>query len=81
MPEHTAADREDAPAPELPATLDVPGKAADFLRTAELEPAERAALDRGPHPSRGASVLSANGRIAVPARAGHVRASVAASAA
>lgn len=28
-------------------TLDMPGKVADFLRAAELEPAERAALDHG----------------------------------
>jgi hypothetical protein len=47
MPEHTAADHEDTPAPELQVALDLPGKVADFLRTAELEPAERAALDQG----------------------------------
>ncbi|MGW2461819.1 resolvase [Streptomyces sp. NPDC001761] len=47
MPEHTTASHEDAPAPELPVTLDMPGKVADFLRTTELEPAERAALDHG----------------------------------
>lgn len=35
------------PAPEPPVTLDVPGKAPDFLRTTELKPAERAALDPG----------------------------------
>ncbi|MGK3107321.1 recombinase family protein [Streptomyces sp. WAC05858] len=35
------------PAPELPVTLDMPGKVADFLRTAELGPAERAVLDQG----------------------------------
>jgi len=35
------------PAPELPVVLDVPGKVADFLRSADLEPAERAALDQG----------------------------------
>ncbi|RII06868.1 hypothetical protein DSC45_35205 [Streptomyces sp. YIM 130001] len=46
LPEHTATE-EDAPAPELPVTLDVPGKFADYLRTSELEPAERAALDQG----------------------------------
>jgi transposase-like protein len=46
LPEHTAS-HEDTPAPELPVTLDMPGKVADFLRTAELEPAERDALDRG----------------------------------
>ncbi|QES46816.1 hypothetical protein DEJ50_02030 [Streptomyces venezuelae] len=38
------ATAEDAPAPESPGTLDMPGKVADFLRTAELEPAERAAI-------------------------------------
>ncbi|MGW4343681.1 recombinase family protein [Streptomyces sp. NPDC004690] len=52
MPEHTAIE-EDAPAPELPVTLDMPGKVADFLRTAELEPAERAALDQGVTVRRG----------------------------
>ncbi|MFF1650977.1 recombinase family protein [Streptomyces sp. NPDC058240] len=46
LPDHTATT-EDAPTPELPVTLDMPGKIADFLRTAELEPAERAALDQG----------------------------------
>ncbi|MFD7501008.1 hypothetical protein [Streptomyces sp. NPDC059850] len=46
MPEHTA-DRQDTPAPETAVTLDMPGKVADFLRTTELEPAERAALDQG----------------------------------
>ncbi|MBT2459579.1 hypothetical protein [Streptomyces sp. ISL-86] len=30
-----------APTPELPVTLDMPGKGADFLRTAELDDAER----------------------------------------
>ncbi|WP_435225690.1 hypothetical protein [Streptomyces sp. Tue6028] len=34
-------------APELPVTLDLPVKAADFLPTSELEPAERVALDQG----------------------------------
>ncbi|MCX4734429.1 recombinase family protein [Streptomyces sp. NBC_01363] len=46
LPDHTAIE-EDAPAPELPVTLDMPGKVADFLRAADLEPAERAALDQG----------------------------------
>ncbi|MFC1414876.1 hypothetical protein ACEZCY_37695 [Streptacidiphilus sp. N1-12] len=58
LPDHTAIE-EDAPAPELPVTLDMPGKVADFLRTAELEPAERAALEHGtsagPLTSRAAS--------------------------
>jgi hypothetical protein len=43
MPEHTTASREDAPAPELPVTLDMPGKVADFLRTTEMGGAELAA--------------------------------------
>ncbi|MFE9538170.1 resolvase [Streptomyces sp. NPDC006691] len=46
LPEHTAADP-GAPALELPVVLDVPGKVADFLRAAELDDVERAALDRG----------------------------------
>ncbi|WP_326770672.1 recombinase family protein (plasmid) [Streptomyces sp. NBC_01591] len=46
MPEH-AAGHEDTPALELPVTLDMPGKVADFLRAAELDDAERAALDHG----------------------------------
>lgn len=45
LPEHTVA-APDAPAPKLPVVLDMPGKAADFLRSSELEPAERAALDQ-----------------------------------
>jgi DNA invertase Pin-like site-specific DNA recombinase len=53
MPEHTAADNEDAPAPQLPVTLDMPGKIADFLRAAELEPNERSALDHGVTVRRG----------------------------
>jgi DNA invertase Pin-like site-specific DNA recombinase len=52
LPEHTATDT-DGPAPELSVTLDMPGKVADFLRTAELEPAERAALDQGVAVRRG----------------------------
>ncbi|WP_326762528.1 hypothetical protein OG418_02275 [Streptomyces phaeochromogenes] len=46
LPDHTGVE-EDIPAPELLVTLDMPGKVADFLRTADLEPAERAALDEG----------------------------------
>ncbi|GAA2595932.1 resolvase [Streptomyces axinellae] len=53
LPEHTTADHEGTPAPELPVTLDMPGKVADFLRTTELEPAERAALDQGATVRRG----------------------------
>lgn len=45
LPDHTASE-EGAPALELPVTLDMPGKVADYLRTTELEPAERAALDQ-----------------------------------
>ncbi|MFI5571177.1 recombinase family protein [Streptomyces sp. NPDC051740] len=52
LPEYAAADQ-DAPAPELPVLLDMPGKVADFLRAAELEPAERAALDQGVTVRRG----------------------------
>ncbi|WP_458084671.1 hypothetical protein [Streptomyces malaysiensis] len=53
MPEHTAVGREDIPVPELPITLDMRGKVADFLRAAELEPAERSALDHGVAVRRG----------------------------
>jgi hypothetical protein len=53
LPDHTASTEEDTPAPELPVTLDMPGKVADYLRTAELEPAERAALDQGVSVRRG----------------------------
>ncbi|MZE81625.1 hypothetical protein [Streptomyces xinghaiensis] len=52
MPDHTAVE-ENAPAPELPVTLDMPGKVADYLRTTELEPAERVALDEGTTVRRG----------------------------
>ncbi|MEU9214481.1 recombinase family protein [Streptomyces sp. NPDC048415] len=45
LPEYAAADP-DAPAPEPPVVLDMPGKVADFLRAADLEPSERAALDQ-----------------------------------
>ncbi|MFF4757989.1 resolvase [Streptomyces sp. NPDC001292] len=53
MPDHTTIEQEDVPAPELPVTLDMPGKVADFLRTTELEPAERAALEHGVTVRRG----------------------------
>ncbi|MFI8093810.1 hypothetical protein ACIF9R_36835 [Streptomyces sp. NPDC086080] len=43
MPEYTTVGHADTSAPEPPVTLDMPGKVADFLRAAELEPAERAA--------------------------------------
>ncbi|MFF2411408.1 resolvase [Streptomyces sp. NPDC058092] len=52
MPEHTT-NHPDAPAPELAVTLDMPGKVTDFLRAAELDPAERAALDQGVTVRRG----------------------------
>ncbi|WP_433259163.1 hypothetical protein ACQPYK_23780 [Streptosporangium sp. CA-135522] len=39
LPNRTATE-EDAPAPEPAVTLDMPGKVTDFLRTAELEPAD-----------------------------------------
>ncbi|WP_328506010.1 recombinase family protein [Streptomyces sp. NBC_00391] len=53
MPDHTATEQEDVPASELPVTLDMPGKVADFLRAADLEPAERATLDQGVTVRRG----------------------------
>ncbi|MER6522819.1 resolvase [Streptomyces sp. NPDC060334] len=53
MPDHTAIEQEDIPAPELPVTLDMPGKVADFLRAAELESVERTALDQGVTVRRG----------------------------
>ncbi|MFE4416396.1 resolvase [Streptomyces sp. NPDC056821] len=53
MPEHTTASREDVPAPELPVTLDTPGKVADFLRATEMGDAELAALDHGVTVRRG----------------------------
>ncbi|MYX07312.1 recombinase family protein [Streptomyces sp. SID8375] len=52
LPDHTA-NEDDAPAPELPVTLDMPGKIAGFLRTTELEPAQQAALDQGVAVRRG----------------------------
>jgi hypothetical protein len=52
LPEYTAADP-DAPAPELPVVLDMPGKVADFLRAVELEPVERVTLDHGVTVRRG----------------------------
>ncbi|MFJ4633882.1 hypothetical protein [Streptomyces sp. NPDC088847] len=52
LPDHSAAE-DDAPAPELQITLDMPGKVADYLRANDLEPAERAALDQGATVRRG----------------------------
>jgi hypothetical protein len=52
LPEPTAVDQ-DAPAPEPPVVLDMPGKVADFLRTAELDDVERVALDQGVTVRRG----------------------------
>jgi DNA invertase Pin-like site-specific DNA recombinase len=51
-PEHAAAD-EGTPAPELPVSLDMPGKVADFLRATEMDDVERAALDHGVTVRRG----------------------------
>ncbi|MER6254655.1 recombinase family protein [Streptomyces sp. NPDC001584] len=51
LPDHTTT--EEAAAPELPVTLDMPGKVANFLRTTELELAERVALDQGVTVRRG----------------------------
>ncbi|WP_237409454.1 hypothetical protein [Streptomyces sp. M2CJ-2] len=53
LPEHTASVPENTPALELPVTLDMPGRVADFLRTAELDDVERAALDQGVTVRRG----------------------------
>ncbi|MEV4245899.1 hypothetical protein AB0J63_21100 [Streptosporangium canum] len=53
MPDHIVIGQEDVPAPELPVTLDMPGKVADFLRAANLGPAEQAALDQGVTVRRG----------------------------
>jgi hypothetical protein len=52
MPDHIAT-AEEVPAPELPVTLDMPGKVADYLRTADLDPVERAALNQGVTVRRG----------------------------
>ncbi|WP_329474173.1 resolvase [Streptomyces sp. NBC_01723] len=52
VPEHVAAN-ERTPTPELPVTLDMPGKVADFLRAIELDDVERAALDHGQAVRRG----------------------------
>ncbi|WP_239134838.1 resolvase [Streptomyces sp. SID12488] len=52
LPDHAAIE-EEAAVPELPFTLDMPCKVADFLRTTELGPAERAALDQGATVRRG----------------------------
>ncbi|MCP2314069.1 hypothetical protein [Kitasatospora paracochleata] len=52
MPEHTD-DHQDTPAKKTAVTLDMPGKVADFLRAAELEPAEQDALDQGVTVRRG----------------------------
>ncbi|WP_246212802.1 resolvase [Streptomyces abyssomicinicus] len=52
LPDRTA-DAEEVPAPELPVTLDMPGKVADSLRSTELDPVERAALNQGVTVRRG----------------------------
>jgi hypothetical protein len=51
-PDH-AVTEEDSSAPELPVTLDMPGKVADFVRAGELDGVERAALDQGVAVRRG----------------------------
>ncbi|WP_320783590.1 recombinase family protein [Streptomyces sp. CRN 30] len=48
-----AAAAPGASAPELLVTLDMPGRVADFLRAAELDDVERAALDQGVTVRRG----------------------------
>lgn len=48
LPDHTAIAQEDVP--EVPVTLDMPGKVADYLRAADLEPA---AFDQGMTVRRG----------------------------
>ncbi|MFK0132405.1 hypothetical protein ACIQRZ_18875 [Streptomyces rubiginosohelvolus] len=45
--QHGSITTGDIPAPELLGALDMPGKVADFLRTTDLEPAERTTLDQG----------------------------------
>jgi hypothetical protein len=45
LPDHAAIE-EDSPAPELPVTLHMPGKVADFLRATEL------ATSSGPRSTR-----------------------------
>ncbi|MDQ1022197.1 hypothetical protein [Streptomyces afghaniensis] len=62
MPDHNAISQDDTPAPELPVTLDMPGKVADFLRASDLEPAERAA------PAQGVPVRRGQGVPTVPAQ-------------
>ncbi|MGW2103706.1 hypothetical protein ACWCPX_39775 [Streptomyces olivaceoviridis] len=59
LPDHNAI-KEDTLAPEVPVSLDMPGKVADFLRTIELEPAERAALDQGTTVRRGRAIPCAS---------------------
>jgi transposase-like protein len=50
LPNRTAIEQEEVTVPELPVTLDTPGKVVGFLCTAELE---RAALDQGMTVRRG----------------------------
>ncbi|MGW2823096.1 resolvase [Streptomyces sp. NPDC001443] len=45
--------RGERPALELPVTLDMPGKVADYPRATELDEAERTALDQGVTVRRG----------------------------
>ncbi|WP_329521881.1 recombinase family protein [Spirillospora sp. NBC_01491] len=53
MPAHNASGQAVAPAPELPVTLDMPGKVADFIRAVDLDDVERAVLDHGQAVRRG----------------------------
>ncbi|MCA1222888.1 recombinase family protein [Streptomyces sp. 8L] len=52
LPEHVAAVEETSP-PELLVTLDMPGKVADFLQSAELDDVARPARDQGVTVRRG----------------------------
>lgn len=52
LPEHRTG-REGIPPLEPAVVLDMPGTVADFLHTAELQPAEQAALDHGQAIRRG----------------------------
>ncbi|MFG2618808.1 resolvase [Streptomyces sp. NPDC048507] len=52
LPDEAAVEAA-SPAPELPVTLDMPGRVADFLFAARLDPPEQAALDQGMPVRRG----------------------------
>ncbi|MEU3862696.1 recombinase family protein [Streptomyces sp. NPDC028722] len=68
MPDHTADVHEDVPAPEVAVTLDMPGKVAAFLRAADLDPVERAAIDQGVTVRRGQGLHPARERRALGSR-------------